>query len=106
MLNDFVTLEKGEWVVQNGANSAVGQAVIQIAASRGLKTLNLVRSRFVQLCWTLQGLKYSLSRPDFSELATRLKSLGGTEVLTYDDLADRNLTNTIVKDWTSGKVLD
>ncbi|KAJ7115763.1 NAD(P)-binding protein [Mycena epipterygia] len=87
MLNDFVTLEKNEWVVQNGANSAVGQAVIQIAASRGLKTLNLVRKRFV----------------DLDDLTKKLKALGGTEILTYDDLADRALTKTIIKDWTAGK---
>ncbi|KAJ6581315.1 hypothetical protein B0H19DRAFT_1018049 [Mycena capillaripes] len=86
MLSDYVTLDKGEWVVQNGANSAVGQAVIQIAASRGLKTLNLVRNR-----------------PDLDDLTKKLKGLGGTEVLTYDDLADRSLTETIMKDWTAGK---
>ncbi|KAJ7623363.1 hypothetical protein FB45DRAFT_102988 [Roridomyces roridus] len=87
MLNDFVTLKEGEdWVVQNGANSAVGQAVIQIAASKGLKTLNLVRAR-----------------ADFADLSNKLKALGATEVLTYDDLADRALTKSIVKDWTAGK---
>ncbi|KAJ7767473.1 hypothetical protein DFH07DRAFT_808652 [Mycena maculata] len=86
MLNDFVKLEKDEWVVQNGANSAVGQAVIQIAASRGLRTLNLVRNR-----------------PDLADLTNKLKALGGTEVLTYDDLTDRTLTSTIIKDWTAGK---
>ncbi|KAJ7043402.1 hypothetical protein C8F04DRAFT_1389593 [Mycena alexandri] len=86
MLHEYVKLEKGEWVVQNGANSAVGQAVIQIAASRGLKTLNLVRSR-----------------PDIADLTKKLKALGGTEVLTYEDLADRSLTEKIMKDWTAGK---
>jgi len=34
-------------VIQNGANSAVGQAVIQIAAAQGLRTINLIRDRFV-----------------------------------------------------------
>ncbi|KAJ7355453.1 hypothetical protein DFH08DRAFT_689771 [Mycena albidolilacea] len=86
MLNDYVALEKDEWVVQNGANSAVGQAVIQIAASRGFKTLNLVRKR-----------------SDIDELTRKLKDLGATEVLTYDDLNDRNLTQRIVKEWTGGK---
>ena len=31
MLNDFVTLEDNDVVIQNGANSAVGQAVIQVS---------------------------------------------------------------------------
>lgn len=43
MLEDFVTLEPGDWVVQNAANSAVGRCVIQIAKARGWKTLNVVR---------------------------------------------------------------
>lgn len=43
MLEDFVALQAGEWVVQNAANSAVGRCVIQIARARGLKTLNVVR---------------------------------------------------------------
>ena len=36
-------LQKGDWVIQNAANSAVGRCVIQIARSRGWKTLNVVR---------------------------------------------------------------
>ena len=43
MLESFVRLQKGDWVVQNAANSAVGRCVIQIARSRGWKTLNVVR---------------------------------------------------------------
>ena len=35
----------GDAVVQNGANSAVGQNVIQLAAAWGLKTINIIRDR-------------------------------------------------------------
>jgi trans-2-enoyl-CoA reductase len=35
----------GDYVIQNGGNSAVGQAVIQIANAWGLKTINVVRNR-------------------------------------------------------------
>lgn len=45
MLRDFVELKEGEWVVQNGANSGVGRAVIQLARLWGYKTLNIVRHR-------------------------------------------------------------
>jgi len=45
MLLDFTTLEKGDWVVQNGANSGVGQNVIQLAKIRGFKTVNIIRDR-------------------------------------------------------------
>lgn len=47
MLNDFVKLQPGDWVLQNGANGAVGQAVIQIAKALGLKTINFIRDRCV-----------------------------------------------------------
>ena len=43
MLNSFVELAPGEWILQNAANSAVGRCVIQIARSSGWRTLNLVR---------------------------------------------------------------
>jgi trans-2-enoyl-CoA reductase len=43
MLENFETLTTGDWIVQNAANSAVGRCVIQIAKSRGLRTLNVVR---------------------------------------------------------------
>jgi len=45
LLNDFVNLKEGDVVIQNGANSMVGTSVIQIAASRGIKTINIIRQR-------------------------------------------------------------
>ncbi len=43
LLEDFASLEPGDWVAQNAATSAVGRAVIQICRQRGLRSLNLVR---------------------------------------------------------------
>ncbi|PTX99832.1 alcohol dehydrogenase [Verrucomicrobia bacterium LW23] len=63
MLHDFVTLQPGDWVVQNAANSAVGRCVIEIAAALGIKTLNVVR------------------RP---ELVGELKALGADAVVLED----------------------
>jgi mitochondrial enoyl-[acyl-carrier protein] reductase / trans-2-enoyl-CoA reductase len=45
MLHDFVDLQPGDVIVQNGSTSAVGQCVIQLARSMGIKTLNLIRDR-------------------------------------------------------------
>lgn len=45
LLNDFVKLEKGDVVIQNAANSMVGLCVAQLAALRGIKTINVVRPR-------------------------------------------------------------
>src|SRR5438093_5186966 len=42
-LHDYVDLKKGDWLIQNAANSAAGRAVIQIARELGYKTVNVVR---------------------------------------------------------------
>lgn len=43
LLHDYVELERGDWLIQNAANSAAGRAVIQIAHELGYKTVNVVR---------------------------------------------------------------
>ena len=69
MLRDFVSLEPGDWLIQNGANSAVGQAVIQLARLQGVKTVNVVRDR-----------------EDIAVLKSRLSGLGADLVLTEEEL--------------------
>ena len=70
MIHDFVSLRKGDWLIQNAANSGAGQCVIQIARELRLKTVNVVR------------------RP---ELVEELRSLGGDVVLVDGD----NLRNQV-----------
>ena len=43
LLHDYVDLQKGDWLIQNAANSAAGRDVIKIAHELGYKTLNVVR---------------------------------------------------------------
>ena len=43
LLEEFVDLEPGDWVIQNAANSAVGGYLVQLAAEKGLRTINVVR---------------------------------------------------------------
>src|SRR5207237_2368431 len=43
LLHGYVDLKRGDWVIQNAANSAAGRAVIQIAHALGYKTVNVVR---------------------------------------------------------------
>ena len=37
LLNDFVTLKEGDLIVLNAANTLTGQALVQLAAARGIK---------------------------------------------------------------------
>lgn len=43
LLSEFVDLKPGDWVIQNAANSGVGGYLVQLAAERGLRTVNVVR---------------------------------------------------------------
>ncbi|RZB40445.1 ADH N domain containing protein [Asbolus verrucosus] len=69
MLRDFASLKPGDTVIQNGANSACGQNVIQICRAWGLRSVNIVRDR--------AGIE---------ELRCFLKELGATHVLTEEEL--------------------
>lgn len=67
LLSDFADLKKGDVIVQNNAASTVGQAVIQIAAARGLSTVNILRQR-----------------DDHDDIVNHLQGLGAGLVVTED----------------------
>jgi mitochondrial enoyl-[acyl-carrier protein] reductase / trans-2-enoyl-CoA reductase len=74
LLKDFRQLRDGDLVVQNGANSAVGRLVIQMASIMGAKTINVIRDRV-----------------DYEEVAKELMDLdpkGGATVVKSDNLKD------------------
>ncbi len=81
MLKLFTDLNPGDWFIQNGANSAVGRAAIQIAKSRGINSINVVRSR-----------------DNLQELVDELTLLGATHVITEEESGDREFSKTI-KEW-------
>lgn len=69
LLSEIKTLKEGDWIMQSAANSAVGEYLIQLAAQRGIRTINIVRR---------------------GDLEPKLKALGATVVLTDGpDLAER-----------------
>jgi len=43
MLHDFVSLQPGDWLIQNAANSAAGRCVIEIGRELGYRSVNIVR---------------------------------------------------------------
>ncbi|KAH8354912.1 hypothetical protein KR093_000928 [Drosophila rubida] len=69
MLKDFVQLSPGDTVIQNGANSAVGQAVHQLCKAWGINSVGIVRNR-----------------PEISELKNMLEGLGASAVLTEEEM--------------------
>jgi len=82
----------------------VGQVVIQIAAARGLRTLNFVRGRYVSpLAHLICLTPFFHLRNDISKLKEHLQNIGATQVLTYEDLDDHRLRDKI-RTWLDGKV--
>lgn len=77
MLRDFTDLKPGDTVIQNGANSACGQNVIQICRVWGIRTVNIVRNR-----------------PNIDELKNFLLKLGATIVLTEEELRTTDIFKT------------
>ena len=69
MLRDFVQLGDGDTIIQNGSNSAVGRALIQIARKMKLRSINVVRDR-----------------EEIASLKNELKALGADHVWTEEEL--------------------
>ena len=77
MLNSFVELEEGDWLVQSAANSAVGGYIIQLAKQRGLKTINVVRRE--GLANELTALGADVVLIDGPDLAAQIAAAAGNE---------------------------
>ncbi len=86
MLQDFAQLKSGDVIVQNGANSAVGQCVIQMAKARGIKTVNIIRDR-----------------ADKNEIIEKLQRLGGDIVVT-EEYANTIAMKNVVSDLPKAKL--
>ncbi|RKF76611.1 Enoyl- reductase, mitochondrial [Golovinomyces cichoracearum] len=85
MLKNFEKLHKGDWWIQNGANSSVGRAAIQLGNIWGFKSINVIRDR--------------LDVVSTESLRTELLELGATHVVTETELLDRGFRELVTK-WT------
>lgn len=86
MLKDFVDLRAGDWFIQNGANSGVGRAAIQLAKLWGLNNIAIVREKGTEKT---------------ERLKNDLQDLGATHVITDEQLKDRGFHDQI-SEWTGG----
>lgn len=75
MLKDFATLKPGDWFIQNGANSGVGRAAIQLGSRWGFKSINIIRER---------------SDGSTDALKQELRDLGADIVVTTDEAMDKS----------------
>ncbi|EJT70744.1 trans-2-enoyl-CoA reductase [Gaeumannomyces tritici R3-111a-1] len=102
MLRDYVDLvdlsvrayrsgagaDGGAWFVQNGANSGVGRAAVQLGRLAGLRSVNVVRER---------------DTPEATAALKReLEDLGATAVVTEAEFLDRGFPARMHDEWTRG----
>ncbi|EFO86721.1 hypothetical protein CRE_04876 [Caenorhabditis remanei] len=71
MLQKYVKLEKGDYVIQNSANSGVGRSVIEMCKVFGYQSINIVRSR-----------------PNIEQLKTELWRIGADHVFTEEEFKE------------------
>lgn len=83
MLNDFVQLSEHDTVIQNGANSGVGQSVIQLGRIMNVNVVNIVRKRDDAAAQ--------------SALCKYLEQLGAKYIFTEDELRRAPLANDLWK---------
>jgi trans-2-enoyl-CoA reductase len=87
MLKDFVELSEGQWFIQNGANSGVGRAAIQLGKAWGLKSINVIRGRD--------------DKSQEDKLKEELKGIGADVVITDTELQGKEIRD-MAKEWTNG----
>lgn len=87
MLKDFVSLKEGEFFIQNGANSGVGRAAIQLGRQWGLRSINVIRSRD--------------DKAAEEKLKKELQDIGADVVITDEELRSQHIMH-MSKEWTDG----
>jgi NADPH:quinone reductase-like Zn-dependent oxidoreductase len=104
ILNEYTQLKKGDWVVQNTANSGVGRSLIAIAKARGFRTINFVRrGEVINELKAAGGDLVLVDQPGAVEEA--LRHVGSGSVRLGVDAIGGQATNTLVQTLSSGGVL-
>src|SRR3981189_2942648 len=95
LLTEYVTLPPGAWVIHNSANSGVGRALIPIAKSLGLKTVNVVRRDDVVA--EVKAIGGDVVLVDGPDLAKRVAAETGKApiALAVDGVGDTATTNLL-----------
>ena len=73
MLKKYVKLQPGDWIIQDAANSAVGQYIIRLAKIEGIKTINIVRRK--ELANELKEIGADFVILDTPNMASEVKEL-------------------------------
>lgn len=101
MLQEFVDLKEGDWVIQNAANSGVGGYLIRLAAQKGLHTVNVVRRESAVAGVEAQGGDITLV--DGPDLHERVKeATGGADIRLGIDAVGGDATDHLASCLATG----
>jgi NADPH:quinone reductase-like Zn-dependent oxidoreductase len=96
LLEEFVTLNSGDWIVLNAANASVSHAIIAVAKSKGIKTLGIVRRQEAVGIATKAGADVVLVE-DENVLDKAKKATNNAEIKLGLDAVGDKATNTIAE---------
>ncbi|MEY4357032.1 MAG: hypothetical protein RL469_358 [Pseudomonadota bacterium] len=72
LLEDFAAFDRGDWLVQNAANSSCGRYLIRLAKLKGVRTVNVVRR--AEMIEELRELGGDIVLVDGPDLAARVRA--------------------------------
>jgi len=92
MMKKYVDLHRGDWLIQDAANSGVGRCLIKLAKAEGIHTVNVVRRSGLET--ELAGLGADVIAVDGPDLAQEVKAAThGAEIrLAIDAIGGEQVT--------------
>ncbi len=81
MLLEFLEVNSGQWIIHNAANGAVGKTLAMLASARGVKTINLVRSKDSVAELTALGIKNNVVTAD-DDWKDQVRAIIGDDKIT------------------------
>ncbi len=95
ILREFADLKAGDWLVQNGAGSALGIFMIQICSARGIKTVNMLRNADKKRDMLLSyGADIVVDESQFDPKAVK-EATGGALKLGLNQIGGNSVSNMI-----------
>lgn len=95
ILREFADLKADDWLIQNGAGSALGIFMIQICSARGIKTVNMLRNADKKRDMLLSyGADIVVDESQFDPKAVK-EATGGALKLGLNQIGGNSVSNMI-----------
>ena len=90
MLNNYIRIDKGDYIIQNASNSGVGNYIIQLCKHYNINTVNLIRRKSLTEHLINLGANIVVTEKEFKSHFRKLKekkiklffdAIGGSQIL-------------------------